>query len=168
MPWRSASYAAATDDCFAVASAPADRTSTSRRLIMRKPPWLARASSAPLRHLGRLILVPPPDVGEQRRAVFRHRLRMREAVPPRRALERIAPLRHDIEIPQQHAVERLGRGDELLAALGKDHAVDPRNDRRDLDADEVARARLIGRLRAPAAALLVPWRQRLAPGSDDD
>src|SRR3569832_2543714 len=163
MPWRSASCCwVMVGDSFAVASVLADWTSTSRRLIMRKPPWLARASSAPLRHLGRLVFVPPPDVGEQRRAVFRHRLRMREAVPPRRALERIAPLRHDIDIPQQHAVERLGRGDELLAALGKDHAVDQLVDCLVLDADEVARARLLGRLRTPETALLVAWRQRLA------
>src|SRR3569832_470850 len=167
MPWRSASCAAATDDSFAVASAPADRTSTSRRLIMRKPPWLARASSAPLRHHGRLVFVPPPDVGEQRRAVIRLRLRMREAVPPRRALELIAPLRHDIEFPQHHAVERLGRGDELLAALGKDHAVVQLVDCLVLDADAVARARLIGRLRTPETAQLVAWQQQHTPGGDD-
>ena len=80
----------------------------------------------------------------------------------------VGPLRHDVEIPQQHAVERLGGGDQFGAVLGEDDALDQRIDRRILDADEVARAGLIGGLRAPEAALLVAGRQRLAPGRDDD
>ena len=50
----------------------------------------------------------------------RHVLRMAEAVPTRGALlEGIGPLRHDVEIPQQHPVERLGGGDQVLRGLGK-------------------------------------------------
>ena len=80
----------------------------------------------------------------------------------------ISPLRHDVEIPQQHAVERPGGGDQLVAVLGENDAIDERIDRRVLDADQVARAGNIGGLRAPVAALLVARRQRLAPGGDDD
>ena len=66
-------------------------------------------------------------------------------------------------IPQQHAIERLGGGDEVGAALGENHLIDHRIDRRILDADQIERARLIGGLRAPIAALLVAGRQRFAP-----
>ena len=54
----------------------------------------------------------------------------------------VGPLRHDVEIPQQHAVERLGGGDQLVAVLGEDDALDQLVDRRVLDADQVARAGL--------------------------
>ena len=60
----------------------------------------------------------------------------------------IGPLRHDVVVPQQHAVERPGRGDQLGAILGEYHPLDQRIDRRILDADEIARAR---RGRPPAS-----------------
>ena len=107
-------------------------------------------------------------VGNADSPYFGMSCRAAEAVPARGALLAVGPLRHDVEIPQQHAVERLGGGDQLVAVLGEDHALDQRIDRRILDADQVARAGLIGGLRAPEAALLVAGRQRLAPGRDDD
>src|ERR1700721_1711767 len=93
---------------------------------------------------------------------------MAEAVPARRAPIAVGPLRHYVVVPQQHAVERAGGGDELVAVLGEDHAVDQRIDRRVLDADEVLRSLLVGGRRAPEAALLVAWRKRLRPPLDDD
>ncbi len=51
-------------------------------------------------------------VGKRRQPVFRQRGRAAEAVPARRAHLAVGPLRHDVEIPQQHAVERLGGGDQ--------------------------------------------------------
>ena len=77
-------------------------------------------------------------------------------------------MRHDVEIPQQHAVERHGGGDQFGTVFGKDHAIDQRIDRRVLDADQIARAGLIGGGRTPEAALLVAGRQRFTPGRDDD
>ena len=68
-------------------------------------------------------------------------------------------------VPQQHAVERLGGGDQLGAVLGEDDALDQRIDRRILDAGIVARAGAVGGLRAPDIALLVAGRQRLRPST---
>src|SRR5689334_12539411 len=93
---------------------------------------------------------------------------MPEAVPTHRALLPVEPLRHDVIVPQEHAVERPGGGNEIVAVLGEDDAIDERVDRRVLDADEVARAGAIGGLRAPEVALLVAWRQRLWPRRRDD
>ena len=70
-------------------------------------------------------------------------------------------------IPQQHAIERARRRDQLLAAFRKDHPIDQCVDRRILDADIVLRARRIGRLRAPMVALLVARRKRFPPGRHD-
>src|ERR1700738_1031146 len=92
---------------------------------------------------------------------------MSEAVPAHRALEWIGPLWHDIVIPQQHAVERLGGGNQLGAILGEDYLVDERVDGRILDADQIARAGLIGGLRAPVGALLIAGREGLAPHRRD-
>ena len=88
---------------------------------------------------------------------------MGETIPACGTLERIGPLRHDVVIPQQHAVERFGGGDQLGAILGEDYLVDQRVDGRILDADQIARAGLIRGLRAPIGALLVAGRERLAP-----
>ena len=44
-------------------------------------------------------------------------------------------------IPQQHAVESLGRGDKLGAVLGEDDPIDQRVDGRVLDADDVVASR---------------------------
>ena len=70
--------------------------------------------------LRRLRGVPPPHRRERPAAVFRHRIGMAEAVPARGAHFAVGPLRHDVVIPQQHAIERLGGGDEIGAALGED------------------------------------------------
>ena len=70
-----------------------------------------------------------------------------ETVPARGSGHSVVPLRHDIVIPQQHAIERLGRGDQVVAVLGEDHAVDQLIDRGILDADDIARA---GHDRRPA------------------
>ncbi len=111
--------------------------------------------------------VPPPDRRECRRAVFRQRIGPAETVPARGALLVVGELRHDVVVPQQHAVERPGGGDELGAILGEDDPLDQRIDRRILDADVVARARRVGGRRTPEVALLVAGRQRLRPGRDD-
>ena len=50
--------------------------------------------------------------GKPGAAIFRQRLGVAEAVPARVAREAVGELRHDVEIPQQHAVERPGRGDQ--------------------------------------------------------
>ena len=85
--------------------------------------------------------------------------------PSARCALAVGPLRHDVVIPQQHAVERPGGGDQFVAVLGEDDALDQFIDRRILDADEIARAGLVGGLRTPEAALLVAGRQRLPPGA---
>src|SRR5262249_6573592 len=92
-------------------------------------------------------------------AVFRHLIGPAETIPARGARLAVGPLRHDVVVPQQHTVERPRGGDELAAILGEDHAVDQRVDGWVLDAGVVLRAGLIGRRRAPVAALLVPWGQ---------
>jgi len=75
--------------------------------------------------------------------------------PARGANLAIRPLRNDVVVPQQHAVERLAAGNQLLAILGEDQLLDQRIHGRVLDADEVARSGLIRRLRTPEAALLI-------------
>ena len=64
---------------------------------------------------------------------------------------------------EEHPVERLRRGDELVAVLGEDDLLDQRVDAGILDAGEVARALAVGGLRAPEFALLVAGRERLRP-----
>ena len=80
----------------------------------------------------------------------------------------VGPLRHDVVIPQQHAIERLGRGDQVVAALGENHPFDQLVDRGILDSDDVARPRHVGSLRAPELALLVARRKRFRPRRHDD
>ena len=157
MPWRSASCAAAGDIEFR-------RGDRARRQRKRVPTGDQERCGT----LAALSASHHQMVGNAASSVFRHVLRTAEAIPARRALLAVGPLRHDVEIPQQHAVERLGGGDQFVAVLGEDHALDQRIDRRILDADQIARAGLIGGLRTPEAALLVAGRQRLAPGRDDD
>ena len=112
----------------------------------------------------RFLGVPPPYGRECGHSVFWHRLRVTESIPPCGSEFRVAPLRHNVLVPQQHTVERLGCGDEIGAILGEDHPLDQRVDCRILDARIVARAGLVGGGRAPVAALLVAWRQRLTSG----
>src|SRR6266404_8913180 len=74
---------------------------------------------------------------------------------------------YDIIVPQQYAVEGPGGGDQLLSALGEDHALDQLVDGGILDADEIARARVVSGFRAPKFALLIAWRERFGPRADD-
>ena len=116
----------------------------------------------PVADFRRFFRVPPPQRRERRHAKFRQRILPAEAVPARGAHFAVAPLRHDVVIPQQDAVERLRGGGQFLRRLGGDDLFDHRIDRRILDADDVFRARLIGRLRAPEIALFVARQQRFA------
>ena len=43
-------------------------------------------------------------------------------------------LRHDVEVPQQHPIERARGGDQILAVGGEDDTLDQRVDDRVLDA----------------------------------
>ena len=63
---------------------------------------------------------------------------MRKAIPARCADLTIAPLWHDIVVPQEHAIKRLCRGDQLFAISRKDDAIDQLVDGRILDADQIA------------------------------
>src|SRR5262245_30151746 len=72
---------------------------------------------------------------------------------------------YHIMVPQQHAVEGPGGGDQLLSVLREDNALDELVDRRILDADEVARARVVSGFRTPELALLIAWRQRFGPSA---
>src|SRR5215469_8374183 len=158
MPWCSTSSAAAGRSSAAAdrscanavagratsaATAPAPSASPSRRLT--RIPSIAIADftgvclSLTGAGLGRLRLVPPPDGGKIGDPVFRHRIGMAEAIPARGALLVEGELRHHVVVPQQHAVERVGGGDELVPVLCKDHLVDQRIDRGILDADIVLR-----------------------------
>ncbi len=132
---------------------------------------LRHARCAPQERLpifGGLVGVVPPDGRETRLPVFRRLRRTTEAIPARGADLVVGPLRHHEVVPQQHAIQRLGRSDEIVAVLGEDHAIDQLVDRRILDADDVAGAGHIGSLRAPEFTLLVTGRQRLRPGRHDD
>src|SRR5262245_16919096 len=113
--------------------------------------------------LGGALGVPPPHRGKGGEPVFRQRIRPAEAIPAGRTHLAVSPLGNDVEVPQQHAVERLGGGDQLVAVLGVDDAIDQRVDGLVPDPDQVARADDVGGLRSPVAALLVAGRQRLAP-----
>src|SRR3974390_757835 len=159
MPWRSVACAKADIGSLAPTRAPADTPRTWRRLL---------TPAGPRRQLGRFFSVPPPDRGESRQPIFRQRGWSPEAIPTRRAHHAGCPLRHDIEIPQQHAVERVSGGDQLRAVLREDDAIDQLVHRGILDADQVARSRLVRSLRSPIATLLVPGRERLTPVGNDN
>ncbi len=116
----------------------------------------------------RLVRVIPPDEREARLAVFGQFRRPAEAVPARGAHLRVGPLRHDVVIPQQHAVQRLVGGDEIVAVRGVDHPLDQLVDGGILDAGNIARTGDVGRLGRPEFALLVARRLRLAPRVGDD
>src|SRR3974377_1079979 len=159
MPWRSVACAKVDIGSLAATRAPADKPRTLRRLII---------PSGPLRQLGRLFRVPPPDRGESRQPLFRQGGWCAGTIPTRRAHHAGCPLRHDVEIPQQHAVERVSGGDQLRAVLREDDAIDQLVPRGILDADQVARSRLVRSLRSPIATLLVPGRERLTPVGNDN
>src|SRR6516162_5247148 len=93
---------------------------------------------------------------------------MSKTIPARGARIGVSPLRHHVKIPQQNAIKRLGGGNELGAIFAEDHALDQFIDGRILDANQIARARLVGSLRTPETALLIAGRERLGPGPDDD
>ena len=57
-------------------------------------------------------------------------------------------------------------GDEARAVRGSDQLLDQRVDRRALDPQQVAAARLVGGMRPPEFALLVAGRQRLRKQDD--
>ncbi len=88
---------------------------------------------------------------------------MHDSGPARHPLLRREIQWHHIESRQQHAVERAGGGDEVVAAGGAEHLGDHGVDRRRFDAHVVAAALLVGRRRAPIEQLLVAGRQRLLP-----
>src|SRR6266404_3357825 len=160
MPWDSVAPSAATlAPNHAAPKAPAPKPSTCRR----ESCVIARGSSRSFTDPGGLVGVEPPDRRESRQAVFRQFRRVAEAIPARGADFRIIPLRHDVVIPQQHAIERFGRRNQIVAVLGKDYPLDQFVDRRILDADDVARAGLVSGLRAPIFALLVARRQGFRP-----
>ena len=91
------------------------------------------------------------------------RARAGEAVPARRPGSIRVALRHDVVVGEEHAVERLRRGDQLVAVLREDDLLDQRVDALVLDAGGVARALPVGGRGAPELALLVAGRQRLRP-----
>src|SRR6476646_2704199 len=157
MPCRSAFCAEAEimRPLAPAAAAPAKRLNARRRLSF--------IDLRPLRHFGRFRRVPPPDGRERRRPVFWHSLRMAKTIPARGALLTVGPLRYHVEIPQQRAVECLAGGNQIIAVLGEDYALDQPVDCRILDANQIARTGLVGRGRTPEVALLVTGRQRLAP-----
>src|SRR5450759_268206 len=92
---------------------------------------------------------------------------MAEAVPERIARKSVGELRYDVEIPQQHAIERPGRSYQSWAILCEDDLFNQRIDRGILDANRVSRGGLIGGLRSPEFPLLVAGRQRFSPLVDD-
>ena len=131
MPWRSGSLVGCA--CAAArrhaASAPPPRTQrVAARHIRHASHWRVPVLAA-------LSASHHQTVGKPAAAVFRQRIGPAEAIPARGAALVVGELRHDVVVPQQHAVERLGRGDELGAILGEDHPLDQRIDRRILDAD---------------------------------
>src|SRR6202022_978521 len=93
---------------------------------------------------------------------------MAEAVPAGVARKAIGELRHDVEIPQQHAVERLGGRHQASTILCEYDFFDQRINRGILDADAISRAGWIGGLRSPEFPLLIAGRERFSPLVDDD
>ena len=90
------------------------------------------------------------------------------AAPDRDLDERVAVWTDAQNAYTRSVLDGLPGRDQLVTAPGEYDALDQRIDGRVLDAHIVARAFRIGGLRAPQVALLVPWRQRLRPGGDDD
>src|ERR1035437_9806531 len=128
----------------------------------------AEDPSRSLAYPGSLVGIEPPQRRQTGTAVFRQRLGMAEAIPARVARKAISELRHDVEIPQQHAIERPRGGLQVRTILGEDHLLDQPIHSRIPDADGVSRTGLIGGLRSPEFALLVAGRQRLCPLVDDN
>src|SRR3954470_20576611 len=79
----------------------------------------AGARSRALACLGCLVGIEPPQRWQPGSRIFWQGLGMAEAIPAGVAQEAIGKLRHDEEIPQQHAIERLGGSDETLTVLRK-------------------------------------------------
>src|SRR6516225_7872793 len=131
-------------------------------LFDRRPPKLTAASFFRC-HLCCSFLIPPPQHGKRRQAVCRHPAGTPEPVPTCRAQRAEIPLRHDVVVPEQNAIERLGSGHEILSAWGEDDVLYESIYGRVLDPDQIARAGLNGRTRAPVVPLLTTRRQRLQP-----
>src|SRR5262245_7710889 len=171
-PWRgpSAAATAAPEARPSRIAATAGFQVRVGRRIFDAPRPVASAAAQLARLVGRALglrLVPPPDAQERR--IARGQLaRAGVVVPHREPLERRVPLRHDVVVPQQHAVERPGGGNQLGAVLGKDDPVDQLVDGRVLDADDVGAGLLVGGRRAPEVALLVARGFRLMEGAHDD
>ena len=70
-------------------------------------------------------------------------------------------------IPQQYAVECLGRRNKLRAIAGENDMVDQCVHCVVADADDIPRAGPLRSIRAPVIALLVAGGERLDPGVDD-
>ena len=85
-----------------------------------------------------LIRTRPPNLGECRLAVFRHQSGMVESVPPRSPNLAVGPLRDNIVIPEQYAIERPRRGNEVAAVSGEHKAPNQCVDRWVFYADEIA------------------------------
>ena len=80
---------------------------------------------------------------------------MAEAVPHGDALVDRRVARDDDLVGEQHAVERMGGGNQCVAIVGVDQLLDQRVDAGVLDARIVVRAGSIGGGRAPEIELLV-------------
>jgi hypothetical protein len=90
------------------------------------------------------------DSGMPRDAVFRQRIGTAEAVPARVADLAVGECAaRTRSSSQQHAVQRLGGGDQIGAVLGEDDALDQASTAVVLDAGEIVRAGPVGGLRAP-------------------
>src|SRR5271166_3709810 len=110
---------------------------------------------------GHASCIPPPDCRKCGYAVLGHQLGASKLVPTCRAELVIAPLRNHVVVPQQHAIERFCRGNQLRSIPGQYEAVDEGVDRGVLDADGVARAGSVRSMGAPVATLLGAWRKRI-------
>ena len=60
-----------------------------------------------------------------------------EAIPTCRPHVIEIPLRHDVVIPEQHAIEGLGRGNEVVPVIGKDDTLNQGVNGRILNSDQV-------------------------------
>src|SRR5690348_5723455 len=120
----------------------------------------AAVGSRPLSDVRRLLRVPPPQ-GRQARAPIFWQVGMAEAVPARIAREWRGELRHHVEIPEQHAIERMGRSHQACPVLREDDLIDQRINRGILDADVIPRSGDVGGLRTPVFTLLVTRGKRL-------
>src|SRR5262249_46413595 len=82
----------------------------------------AALASRPLSDLCRLLRVPPPQGRQARSPIFRQ-IRMAETIPAGVAREWIGKLRHHVEIPEQHTIERMGRGHQACPVLREDDLI---------------------------------------------